>query len=110
MAARNLEATGWASCYALKNGLDLGRNVATQCDPAWQNHQNKNTLIAETQAGAEVHKATPTAISFTSSHACNFRCTHCYQEDTRSSVVKKRGLRGIFRVGSGIFSADSRRR
>ncbi|WP_429027421.1 radical SAM protein [Bradyrhizobium sp. I1.14.4] len=34
-------------------------------------------------------EAKPTIISYTPSHRCNIRCTHCYQEETRDAEIKR---------------------
>jgi hypothetical protein len=51
--------------------------------------KNIRILKAEIARGATVLEAKPTIISYTPSHRCNIRCTHCYQEGSREAEIKR---------------------
>ena len=93
MAAGDLAAAGCANCQAVRQGMGLG----FEYDPECENEGREKTPYAENIAilkqeiatGATVLKASPTIVSFTPSHKCNIRCTHCYQESTRSAVLAR---------------------
>ena len=91
MAAGDLEAAGCSRCFAVQQKLDL----AFEYDPDSDDDDttpyagNIRTLKAEIARGATVLQAKPTIVSYTPSHRCNIRCTHCYQESTRTSEIDR---------------------
>jgi radical SAM protein with 4Fe4S-binding SPASM domain len=91
MANGDLQAAGCDRCYALQQGLAMG----FECDPDYEDDittpyaQNMRTLRNEISAGATVLEAKPTIVSYTPSHRCNIRCTHCYQESTRTMEIDR---------------------
>lgn len=97
MAAGDLNAAGCNRCHALKQGLPMGLAADPDAEmesslPAAEQtpyYQNLKTLKEEIAAGATILQATPTVISMTPSHRCNIRCTHCYQESTRTLDLKR---------------------
>jgi radical SAM protein with 4Fe4S-binding SPASM domain len=103
MANGDLEAAGCANCYAVKQGMGLAFEYDADCEAeqaAWNGVEDKPSgltpyaeniriLKQEIAAGATVLQAKPTIVSFTPSHRCNIRCTHCYQESTRTIEISR---------------------
>jgi hypothetical protein len=91
MAAGDLEAAGCARCHALAQGLsmDLEGDPASENDFETPYALNLRTLKQEVATGATVLEARPTIVSYTPSHRCNIRCTHCYQESTRDAEIDR---------------------
>jgi radical SAM protein with 4Fe4S-binding SPASM domain len=91
MAAGDLEAAGCARCHALAQGLsmDLEGDPASENDFETPYALNLRTLKQEVATGATVLEARPTIVSYTPSHRCNIRCTHCYQESTRNAEIDR---------------------
>jgi radical SAM protein with 4Fe4S-binding SPASM domain len=92
MAKGDLKAAGCGNCYAVKQGMGLAFEHDPACDqePAGEASKykcNMDTLRQEIAVGATVMAAKPTIVSFTPSHRCNIRCTHCYQESTRTEEI-----------------------
>lgn len=93
MARGDLAAAGCANCLALRQGNIMG----LQCDPDADREdplqspyaKNLRLLREEIARGATILQAKPTVISLTVSHACNFRCIHCYQDATRGSRIRR---------------------
>jgi radical SAM protein with 4Fe4S-binding SPASM domain len=52
--------------------------------------QNLKLVLQEIADNKTEIKAQPASISYTNSHACNFRCTMCYQDDSRDLRLEKR--------------------
>lgn len=94
MAKGNLAEAGCANCLALKQGYAcaLMYNSAAEREvPLVSNYaKNINLLKQEISVGAPVLRSKPTVISFTPSHACNFRCIHCCQNYNRDSEIVRR--------------------
>jgi radical SAM protein with 4Fe4S-binding SPASM domain len=91
MAAGDLKAAGCERCFAVQQKLELGFDYDPDSD---DDHvtpyaDNIRTLKAEIANGATVLQARPTIVSYTPSHRCNIRCTHCYQESTRTSEIDR---------------------
>jgi radical SAM protein with 4Fe4S-binding SPASM domain len=94
MAKGDLKAAGCGNCYAVKQGMGLAFEHDPACDdePADQKSRyarNMDILRREIAVGATVLEAKPTVVSFTPSHRCNIRCTHCYQESTRTEEISR---------------------
>lgn len=91
MAEGDLEAAGCSKCFALKNELPMSLDYDPRCEEDGPSPYKANieTLKQEIDTGATCLKSKPTVVSFTPTHACNFRCTHCYQQDTRSTKVTR---------------------
>jgi sulfatase maturation enzyme AslB (radical SAM superfamily) len=91
MASGDLAAAGCAKCYALKQGMALRFDCDLDADGDEETPHGRNisVLKSEIARGAEVLEAKPTIISYTPSHRCNIRCTHCYQEATRDEEIKR---------------------
>jgi radical SAM protein with 4Fe4S-binding SPASM domain len=97
MARGDLKAAGCANCYAVKQGMGLAFEYDSDCEneiaPNGERSngtpyaENIRILKQEIAAGATVLQAKPTIVSFTPSHRCNIRCTHCYQESTRTVEI-----------------------
>jgi radical SAM protein with 4Fe4S-binding SPASM domain len=93
MASGDLVKAGCANCYAIKQGMGLAFEYDPDCEREAPGQdttpyaQNIAILKAEIATGATVLEAKPTIVSFTPSHRCNIRCTHCYQESTRSAEL-----------------------
>lgn len=93
MAKGDLAAAGCEGCQAIRQGMALG----FEYDPASGNEpgepsayaQNVAVLKREIAAGATVLDAKPTIVSYTPSHKCNIRCTHCYQDSTRTAAISR---------------------
>ena len=94
MAKGNLAEAGCANCMALEQGYDMGLRYNLTADrevpPVSDYAKNINLLKHEISVGATILRSKPTLISFTPSHACNFRCIHCYQNGTRDSEIIRR--------------------
>lgn len=94
MAQGNLAEAGCANCMALEQGYEMGFRYNPAADreqpPLSDYAKNINLLKQEIATGASVLHSKPTLISFTPSHACNFRCIHCYQNGTRDSEIIRR--------------------
>jgi radical SAM protein with 4Fe4S-binding SPASM domain len=94
MAVGDMKAAGCADCQAVKQGMSL----AFEVDPAYEQETGQPSRYAENIAvlkqeiatGAAVMRAKPTIVSYTPSHKCNIRCTHCYQETTRTAEISRR--------------------
>lgn len=91
MASGDLKAAGCAKCHAVKQGMALGfdYDAAADDDDVTPHGKNIKILKAEIARGATVLDAKPTIISYTPSHRCNIRCTHCYQEGSREAEIKR---------------------
>lgn len=91
MAAGDLEGAGCSKCFAIKNKLDLAFEYDPEAitDTGSPYSRNIVTLQEEIREKKDVLSVPPTIVSFTPTHACNFRCTHCYQEDTRSDKIER---------------------
>lgn len=93
MARGDLAAAGCAKCLSLKQGNAMGLqfdpDVAREDPPKSDYARNLTLLREEIARGAAVLQAKPTIISLTISHACNFRCIHCYQDATRDSWIRR---------------------
>jgi radical SAM protein with 4Fe4S-binding SPASM domain len=91
MAAGDLELAGCARCYAVQQGMALGLEYDPACEDErgieTQYTKNIKVLKREIAEGRTVISAKPTIVSYTPSHRCNIRCTHCYQESTRTSEI-----------------------
>jgi MoaA/NifB/PqqE/SkfB family radical SAM enzyme len=92
MAKGDLVAAGCGNCYAIKQGMGLAFEHDPACDqePPDQKSaygRNMDILRREIATGATALEAKPTVVSFTPSHRCNIRCTHCYQEATRTEEI-----------------------
>jgi radical SAM protein with 4Fe4S-binding SPASM domain len=101
MARGDLAAAGCANCLALKQGLFMALRFDPDADredpPASDYARHLRLLRREIAEGAAVLRARPTVISFTLSHACNFRCLHCCQESTRQSrIVRQEAADEVF--------------
>jgi radical SAM protein with 4Fe4S-binding SPASM domain len=94
MAEGNLEAAGCAKCLALKQQQPLAFQYDTDsvADTSTLYGRNIKVLQQEIASGATVLAGRPTMISLTPSHRCNIRCTHCYQESTRSLDLARRSV------------------
>jgi MoaA/NifB/PqqE/SkfB family radical SAM enzyme len=91
MASGDLKAAGCDRCHALAQGLAMGfeRDPDSEGDFDTPYARNLHTLEREIAAGATVLEAKPTIVSYTPSHRCNIRCTHCYQESTRTAEIDR---------------------
>jgi radical SAM protein with 4Fe4S-binding SPASM domain len=91
MAAGDLKAAGCEKCHALKQGMALGLDYdrAADQDDVTPYGRNIKILKEEIASGATVLQAKPTIVSYTPSHRCNIRCTHCYQEGTRDAEISR---------------------
>jgi radical SAM protein with 4Fe4S-binding SPASM domain len=91
MATDDLVLAGCDKCFALQQGLALGLEYDRACEdeaPAATGYaRNIAVLKREIAAGSEILSAKPTIVSYTPSHRCNIRCTHCYQESTRTAEI-----------------------
>jgi radical SAM protein with 4Fe4S-binding SPASM domain len=93
MSVGDLAMAGCEKCFALKQGLsldlDYDRNCEDEASETTAYGTNIKTLKREIAEGREILSANPTIVSYTPSHRCNIRCTHCYQESTRTSEVSR---------------------
>jgi len=91
MASGDLKAAGCAKCHALRQGNALGfeQDPDSEGDFTTPYAKNLRVLRQEIAEGAAVLEAKPTIVSYTPSHRCNIRCTHCYQESTRTVEVDR---------------------
>jgi radical SAM protein with 4Fe4S-binding SPASM domain len=104
MAAGDLALAGCKRCFALQQGLALGLDYDQDCEDetpvATAYARNIATLKREIAEGREIVDAKPTIVSYTPSHRCNIRCTHCYQEATRTVEIAREGTAAeIFALG-----------
>lgn len=94
MAKGNLAEAGCAKCLALKQGyactLMYSRAAEREAPPVSDYAKNINLLKQEISVGASVIRSKPTVISFTPSHACNFRCIHCCQNYNRDAEIVRK--------------------
>jgi pyruvate-formate lyase-activating enzyme len=94
MAQGNLAEAGCAKCLALKQGyactLMYSSAAEREVPPVSNYAKNLKLLKQEIAAGAPVLCSKPTIISFTPSHACNFRCIHCCQNYNRDTKIVRR--------------------
>ena len=82
---------GCKDCLAIKQGV-CGKPIAPppaflEENPAANDSKamiNLRQALHDIDEGKTVTAALPASISYTNSHACNFRCTMCYQDDSRS--------------------------
>ncbi len=82
---------GCKDCLAIKQGV-CGKPMAPppeflQENPAAYDSkamQNLQLVLRDIDEGKTATDALPASISYTNSHACNFRCTMCYQDSSRS--------------------------
>jgi molybdenum cofactor biosynthesis enzyme MoaA len=100
MAKGDLAEAGCENCLALKQGnacaLMYNSAAEREVPPVSNYAKNINLLKQEIAAGAAVLRSKPTVISFTPSHACNFRCIHCYQNYNRDSeIVRKEAAQEV---------------
>ncbi len=82
---------GCKDCLAIKQGVCgspitppsafLEENPAVNDSKAMKNLRQ---ALQDVDDGKTVTAALPASISYTNSHACNFRCTMCYQDDSRA--------------------------
>jgi radical SAM protein with 4Fe4S-binding SPASM domain len=93
MASGDLELAGCAKCYALQQdmplNLEFDPDYLAETPPASDYARNMTLLREEIAEGRDRLDARPTVISYTPSHRCNIRCTHCYQESTRSAEISR---------------------
>ncbi|MGF6309918.1 radical SAM protein with 4Fe4S-binding SPASM domain [Bradyrhizobium sp. i1.8.4] len=91
MASGDLAAAGCAKCHAVRQGMGLGFDYDSDADGDTETPHGRNIAVLkdEIARGATVLEAKPTIISYTPSHRCNIRCTHCYQEETRDAEIKR---------------------
>jgi MoaA/NifB/PqqE/SkfB family radical SAM enzyme len=91
MAKGNLAEAGCVNCLALKQGNEMGLRYNSAAErevpPVSDYAKHMKLLKQEISVGAAVLRSKPTVISFTPSHACNFRCIHCYQNSTRDCEI-----------------------
>jgi MoaA/NifB/PqqE/SkfB family radical SAM enzyme len=97
MAAGDLAAAGCANCHAVRQGMALAFEYDPSCETEFDQPlaeqsayaRNIQVLKHEVASGATVMEAKPTVVSYTPSHRCNIRCTHCYQETTRTAEINR---------------------
>lgn len=91
MARGDLKAAGCEKCHAVRQGMSLAFDYDSDADEDTETPHGRNIAILkeEIARGATTLKAKPTIISYTPSHRCNIRCTHCYQEATREAEIKR---------------------
>jgi radical SAM protein with 4Fe4S-binding SPASM domain len=93
MARGDLRAAGCANCAAIAIGMELGLEYKTSSDsesPPFSTYaKNIRSLKEEVAEGRAVLGAMPTMIALTTSHKCNLRCIHCYQDHQRDLEIKR---------------------
>ena len=93
MANGDLAHAGCENCLALKQngGTGLRYDPEALMESPIHTEYAKNLILLkeEISIGSNILKSLPTVISFTPSHACNFRCIHCYQDSTRDITIKR---------------------
>ena len=97
MASGDLAAAGCADCHAVRQGMGLAFEYDPDSDQESELPEpdqspyarNIIKLKSEIAAGATRLQSKPTIVSYTPSHRCNIRCTHCYQETTRTAEISR---------------------